>query len=171
MNWKNKMRTGAWILVLIMAIPLSVSAQEDIPFKIYTVGSEWPVGVDLSGVVRIDKYTIAIDVESVKFVVPKDYKYDQTIESLSFGLSKHLRKRSKSWDMYENSNVMKVMKTMKPGEEFELNDLTFQIPVQDLWDIQDKWLTLQIEGLTIEKKGKKEVPGYVYAHSEEDVFQ
>ena len=123
------------------------------------------------GEVDVNEYTIDIHVESVKFIVSKKYKYDQTIESISFGLSKHLKKGSNKWDIYENSNVKKVTKTMKPREEFELNDLTFQIPVQDFWDIQDKWLTLQIEALTIEKKGKKETPGYVYAHSEEDVFQ
>jgi len=160
-----------WICILFMAIPFAVFSQEAISINMDTVDGEWSIGVDLEGKLEVDEYTIDIYVKSVRFIASKKYKYDKTIESISFGLSKNLKKGSKKWDIYENSNVMKVKKTMKPGEEFELNDLTFRIPVQDFWDIQYKWLTFQIKELTIEKKGKKETPGYVYAHSEEDIFQ
>ena len=160
-----------WICVLFMIVPLGVCAQEVVSLKMDTVNGKLAIGVELEGKVEINDYTIGVYVYSVKFIVPKKYKFEQTIESISFGLSKYLKRGSTKWDIYENSNVIQVKKTMKPGEEFELKDMTFQIPVQDFSDFQDKWLTLQIEGLTIEKRGRKETPGYVFAHSDEDIFR
>jgi hypothetical protein len=154
-----------------MAVPLGVLAGDVIHLNMDTIGSKWAIGVDLEGEVEIDEYAVDVNVESVRFVVPQDYKYDQTIESISFGLSRHPREGSRKWDTYENSNVMKVNETMSPGGKLELSDLTFRIPVQYTADIGDKWLTLQIEVLVIEKKGKKKTRGYVYAHSDEDIFR
>jgi hypothetical protein len=160
-----------WTFIVFMAVPLRVLAGDVMPLNMDTIGSKWAIGVDLEGEAEINEYAVDINVESVRFVVPQDYKYDQTIESVSFGLSKHPREGSRKWDTHENSNVMKVNETMSPGGKLELSDLTFRIPVQDMMDIDDKWLTLQIEVLVIEKKGKKETRGYVYAHSDEEIFQ
>ena len=148
------------------------AAQQTGPLKISSRGTPFGVQVEMEGTYTVNEYYVEVNVEKAVIYVSEHcpYKGRRVINTLAVGLARQ-DGPGRAWNIENRSLPLVVERVMRPGDEYKLAGLYFQIPRDAAADLSKRWLVVETEELALdvpeESRNRK---GYAFAHSCRCIF-
>lgn len=158
------------ILVFIVSIFTKCYAQTQpiVEFNISSMNSGFAITGIFQGEYRIYNDFIEINFVKSKFLSNNNLenKRKRLLKSMTVGLGKNLP--DGKWDMTNHSLSYLIDKPIDLSESYNMENIKFLIPKDLNIDLSKNWIIIQLE--ITELEGATNQIGYVYAHSNKDIF-
>lgn len=172
--------TKALALAATLALPLSLPAESRAqaadertgPLKISSRGSAFGVQVEVEGTFYVREHHVEVNIDRAVIYVSDHcpYKGRRVVHTLTLGLATAVTRGS--WDIESRGVPLVIERVMRPGDEYTLNGLHFQIPRREAADLSGRWLVVQTEELALDvPEEKRDQKGYAFAHSCRCIFR
>lgn len=140
------------------------------PFQISSIGTAFGVQAQVDGEYEIEADRIRLRITKAEILVSEHcpYKGRRQLSKLRIDLATRLEGRS--WTSSHKGQSLLLNNVMGPGEKFEFNEVSLDIPLEPTTNLSKHWLVLMIEEVSLDLPDLQDRKGYSFAHSDCDVF-